>query len=116
MSIYEWLFGKKNDNIKASCVSADKVKPITYKAAENTYKMGWSIYMKSGDTLTRSYENVEAAQRESVRSSIEKEVRSMEDALHLAIIEKKTFVNLNSNILRVDDVIKICMFDTVVKK
>ena len=99
MNIKSWLFG---NNIKKTPLSED----------EDEYKVGWTVYTKNGDTLNRTY-TVSESQRQSVRKTIENEIEVMENALHLAMLNKKTFVNLNGNLFRVDDIVKICIFDSI---
>lgn len=105
MNIKRWF--KKNPN-----PLNDANSPTSKIPYAPTYKIGWMIYTKDGTHPSRFYQNLPKSNRDIVRQTIEDEVKQMHIALELAAIEKKEFVNLSSNLLRLSDISKIIMTDT----
>jgi hypothetical protein len=112
MNIKRW-FKKKPNPLNDANLPASTI-PY-YPIYASTYKIGWMIYTKDGTNPTRFWENVSHNQRIDITSIAEHEVKQMHVALELAATEKKEFVNLSSNLLRLSDVSKIIVTNTVEK-
>ena len=109
MNINQW-FKKKPQN--DAIVTAH---PYTWGAPTPIYKIGWTIYMKDGTSSTRVWNNVSHNELNDITSVVKDEVKQMHIALELAATEKKEFVNLSSNLLRLNDVSKIVVINTLEK-
>jgi len=78
-----------------------------------TYTMGYEIYTTDGTIHRRFFDKVPEDQRDTVRNSIEADVKKMETALNTAASKKKEFVNLGGCVFRMKDFSKISIFDTL---
>lgn len=85
----------------------EKVVEEPIVAREPTYTIGWEIYTKDGTIQTRKYDNVSNAERKSVSIIIDEETKEMHKALNKAAKEETEFVNLQGNIVRLNDVLRI---------
>lgn len=82
---------------------------------EETYTIGYEVHSKDGAFSVRFYNGVLKSEREDIRKSVHKELECIE-AVNLATLEKKEFVNINGNIMRLSDFSKVSSFDKIEKK
>lgn len=106
MTLLKKLFRCKDSKCETP-VELPVAKPVSYT-------IGWSIYTTT-DIQTRTYDNVPESSRVEIGEFIEQETQEMHDALNKAVKEGTEFVNLQGNVLRVKDVIKICITNSTNK-
>lgn len=83
-------------------------------AYPTTYTVGWEIYTKDGTIQSRKYENVPHDQRDNIAANVEKETDEMSKILNEASKQDIEFVNLQGNILRLSDVIRISIVNKAI--
>lgn len=78
------------------------------------YKMGYYIQLKNKERLMFSYSGI--TNRDELRPKIEAMIQNMSNELNLAVTNKQEFVKLQNNVIRLNDVEKVVMYEDVEKE